>query len=297
MSQVVAYVGLGAMGTHMAAHLSKSKAFAKTIVWNRTFSVAQKHASEHGTVAVEKLEDVAEATVICSCLPTSDTVDSVVEVLLPLMKEGTLWIDLTSGAPEKSQKTADRLAEKKIRFVDAPVSGGPAGSQAGTLCIMMGGSDSDVADAMKVVEIFGKKLVHVGPVTSGHAVKAINNALNISHLLLAGEGLLALKKIGISPSKALEVINGSSGRSMQTEGNLPNNVVTGKFGFGFKLGLMSKDYRIARELVNERFPEGTMFNHIGAIVQECEDTLGYDADYTEAVKLLEKRAGAELREN
>ena len=100
-----------------------------------------------------------------------------------------------------------------------------------------------------------------GPVGAGDATKSINNVLNSAHLLLATEGMLALKKYGVEPSTALEAINGGSGMSLQTT-RLPDNVLSRKFNFGFALGLMRKDCNIAGALVGSQTPSATLIPRV-----------------------------------
>src|SRR5262249_55827863 len=114
----IAFIGLGAMGFPMARHLSKHH---ELLVWNRTREKAERHAREHGTRLAETLEDCTSADVIITMLPTSREVDEIVGKLAPGLRRGTLWIDATSGDPNVSRETAERLAAKGVAFVDAPV--------------------------------------------------------------------------------------------------------------------------------------------------------------------------------
>eukprot|EP00493_Phyllostaurus_siculus_P028032 UN28380 len=121
---------------------------------------------------------------------------------------------------------------------------------------------ADCADAMQralpVIQTFSKKVVRCGPTGSGNAVKSVNNALNSAHLLLGAEGLLALQRMGVDPAVALEAINGSSGRSLQTEVRLPEEVLSRRFAYGFKLPLMAKDCGIAEGVLKEGFPGASL---------------------------------------
>ena len=134
---------------------------------------------------------------------------------------------------------------------------------------------------------------------AGHATKAVNNALNATHLLAGAEGLIALQRFGIAPERALAAINVASGRSLQTEQRLPQTVLSRSFDYGFKLELMHKDLRIADGLMaNASLPEGggsaNYFSRTSALYGAALGALGEGADYTEAVKLLERSAGTEL---
>ena len=125
------------------------------------------------------------------------------------------------------------------------------------------------------------------------ATKCINNVLNSAHLLLATEGMLALKSYGVDPATALEAINGGSGMSLQTT-RLPDNVLSRKFNFGFALGLMRKDCNIAGALVGSQTPSATLIPRVVELLGEAEAEFGSDADYTQVAQLLERRAGVEL---
>ena len=190
------FVGLGTMGYHMAGHLVS--AGKKIKVWNRSGARAQSHAKAFSTEAVAEFEGFADCGVVFTCLPTSAEVAAVADSLASVLRPGAILVDCTSGEPSATVEIAARLGARGIRVVDCPVSGGPAGAEAGTLTTMLGGADDDVAAVLPLVaSTFSKKAVHVGPIGSGHAVKAINNALNTAHVLLGAEGLLALRKFGV----------------------------------------------------------------------------------------------------
>ena len=115
----------------------------------------------------------------------------------------------------------------------------------------MCGGQSDIIEKLRPIleGSFAGKVVNCGSVGSGMAIKAINNTLNLAHNIIACEGLLALKKYGVEPNIALDVINASSGRSFATEVRVPQEVLTGNFNYGFALSLMSKDCKIGAGLI------------------------------------------------
>ena len=295
-SPVCAFVGLGAMGWHMAAHLltqrrRKEGRGTSTLVHNRSAAVSERHASTFGTQACATLAELTAANVVCLCLPTSVEVLAVATQLADILAAGSLVLDATSGDPTVSRAVAELLLARGIAYVDAPVSGGPRGAEAGTLTTMLGGRDDDVARATRVAACWSKKITHVGGWGTGHATKAINNALNFTHLAVACEGLLALKALGVSPEKALSVINSSSGRSLQTEVRIPNRICTRTFDYGFKLSLMAKDVRIADNTLDRHFPAATFIRAARVFADAAVERLGPGADYTECVKELEMRIG------
>ena len=286
----VAFIGLGAMGYPMAGHLARR---FPTLVWNRTFEKALRHQEEFGSEAVP-LERVAEARVIFTCLPTTREVYEVAEALYPYLREGTYWVDATSGEPEASRRLAERLREKGVTYLDAPVSGGTSGAEAGTLTVMLGGPEEAV-ERVRPFLAYAKKVVHVGPVGAGHAVKAINNALLAVNLWAAGEGLLALVKQGVSAEKALEVINASSGRSNATENLIPQRVLTRAFPKTFALGLLVKDLGIAMGVLDGEKAPSPLLRLAREVYEMAKRGLGPDADHVEALRLLERWGGVAIR--
>jgi len=248
-------------------------------------------------MAVMEPSALGRATVLVICLPTSAEDAALVEQVAPHMAAGSCVVSCTSGEPAASQRLATSLLRGHgVHFLDAPVSGGPRGAAAGSLTVMLGASDEGAAErVLPVIQTFAGKVVHCGPVGAGHAVKAVNNALNVTHLLLGAEGLLALQHFGVDPGVALEAINGSSGRSLQTEQRLPQEVLTGRFAYGFKLPLMAKDCRIASGVLKEGFPNGTLLAAATELVLRAAAEEPEDADYTRVVQTLERSSGMLLR--
>ena len=292
----VAFVGLGAMGAPMAAHLAEG---GRLTVWNRTSAVAERFAARHqATVAATPRDAAAAGELVLTCLPTSREVEAVLDGpdgLLAGFRRGALLIDCTSGDPASSRRIAARLAERGVGFVDAPVSGGTNGAEAGTLAVMVGGEAGAFGRARPVLERFGRRIEHVGPVGAGHALKSVNNALLAVNILAAGEGLAALVKAGVPAAKALEVVNASSGRSFVTETLIPERVLTGAWPVTFRLALLAKDVGIARGVLRERGVEGPLLDQAGELLDRARATLGEAADYLEPIRLIERQAGVEIR--
>jgi 3-hydroxyisobutyrate dehydrogenase len=291
-----AFLGLGAIGAPMAAHLASAGALT---VWNRTAAAAERFAAQHGArVAATPREAAAAADLVVTCLPTSREVAALLDGpdgLLAGFRPGALLVDCTSGDPASSREIAARLAPRGVGFVDAPVSGGTNGAEAGTLTVMVGGEAAAVARARPLLERFGRRIAHVGPVGAGHALKAVNNALLAVNILAVGEGLAALVKAGVPARAALEVLNGSSGRSFVSETLVPERVLTGAWPRTFRLALLAKDVGIARGLLRETGVEGPVLDRAGELVDRARRALGEDADYLEAIRLIEAQAGVEIR--
>jgi 3-hydroxyisobutyrate dehydrogenase len=284
----VAFIGLGAIGYPMAKHLAREH---ELIVWNRTREVAERHAAEHGSASVP-FTTCAEAEAIVTCLPTSREVDEVVDGLWGLLRPGMIWVDATSGDPVASRRTAARLREKEIAFVDAPVTGGTPGAEKGALTVMIGGSAEDFSRAEQVVKPYAGKIVHVGETGAGHAIKAVNNALLAINMLGAAEGLLMARRFGIDMGVALDVLNAGSGRSNATENLLPMRVLGGQWPLTFRLSLHEKDMRIAASMADaQRLSTPLLDLTTNLFTAALNDDA--DADYVEVIKYVAKANGEE----
>lgn len=289
--RTVAFIGLGAMGRPMAANLAGR---FTTKVHNRTTEVAMSHEQEHGSLAVADLVDLADAEVVCTCLPTDVEVAAVAAQLGPHLREGTVWVDHTSGAPGGTREVAEALAASGVHYLDAPVSGGVAGAEAGTLTTMVGGDAEALEQTRPVLETTCDRIVHVGPVGAGMAVKAVSNALLATSLWAAAEGLAALTKAGVPASTALEVFNGATSRSFATETLLPERAVTREFPFTFALSLLAKDVDLAGGVLDEAGFDASVLEVVRRLTRDASDQLGPDADHVELVRIIERAAGVEL---
>ena len=290
----VAFLGLGAIGRPMAKRIAAA-GFPLTL-WNRTSGRAESFAREIGARHASTAADAArEADVAITCLSTSADVEEVVHSgLMEGLRGGATLLDCTSGDPATSRRIAERLAARRVRFVDAPVSGGVRGAEEGTLTVMCGGDAGDLARVRPVIEAFGKKIVHCGPVGAGDAVKAMNQALLALTIWGTGEALVALAKSGVSARVALDVINASSGRSNASMNLFPERVLTRAFPRTFRLALLDKDARIAAQIARDERVPAPLTQLAADLCTLARKQLGEDADHVEAVKVIEAWAGVEI---
>lgn len=282
MSVSVAFIGLGAMGYRMAAHLPK--AFQSVWVWNRSFEKAEQHAKIYGTQAVS-IEQATQADIIFSCLPTSRQVEDIIQAHPP--KAGAIWVDCTSGEPESAKRMVEFLKTYQADFLDAPVSGQTIGAEKGTLTVMIGGDQAAFERAYSAIETFGGLIKHVGDAGAGFAVKAVNNMLLAVHLWAAAEGFTALKANGVDLNSALECINASSGKSGVTETALPQRILNRSFPLTFALPLLAKDTGIALNLAQQAKLPTPLLSLTQNLIQAANLTAAPDSDFSAAVKLYE----------
>ena len=280
----------------MAAHLARSH---ELTVWNRTASRAVEFAQRHGARVAQTPQKASEnADVLLTCLPNSGEVQQILEGpegILSGIRTGALFLDCTSGEPAASVRIAAQLEAHGVDFADAPVSGGTNGAEAGTLTVMVGGSDATFERAKPILAQFARRIEHMGSVGTGHAMKAINNALLAVSILAFGEGMVGLVKGGVQARKALDVLNASSGRSFVSEVLVPDRVMTGAWPVTFRLALLAKDVDIACRFLEEQGIKSPLLHRASELLNEARARLGEGGDYLEAIRLQEQDAGAEIR--
>ena len=280
--KTVAFIGLGAMGYRMAAHLPQH--FDTVYVWNRNFEKAKQHATEYGTQAVE-LEQAVQADIIFSCLPTSKEVEDLIATVQ--IKSGAVWVDCTSGVPASAKKLSQQLKISNVDFLDAPVSGQTIGAENGTLTVMIGGEAAAFEKALPAIQAFGKLIKHVGESGAGFAVKAVNNMLLAVNLCSVAEGFTTLKAHGVNLHEALDCINASSGKSGVTEMVLPQRILNRAFPLTFALPLLAKDTGIALDLVRDAKLSAPVIALTQSLIQAASNLTEKDSDFSSAVKMYE----------
>ena len=278
------------MGWHMASHLPKLG--HEVWVWNRTQAKADHHAICFETHSVS-LQKSLQADFIFSCLPTSADVEQLIAAHLP--KQGSIWIDCTSGVPESAKKLSQRLKKLGVEYLDAPVSGQTIGAERGTLTVMIGGNAHAFAKAKPIISAFSALIEYVGESGLGFAVKAINNTLMATHLWALAEGLTVLKSKGVNLTAALNCINHSSGKSSISENIMAQRVLNRSFDKTFALDLLQKDIGIAVDLIQQ---ESLMLPSMHLIQQQfarIEKKQASQLDFSAAVQSLEQMNQIELR--
>lgn len=238
----VAVIGLGAMGLPMARRL----AAAGHAVTGWDVAAARREAASGLTLA-EGCAAGAEAVLLS--LPDDAAVMAGAEAVLAAgPAPGAVVLDCSTVSPATPRRLAPRFAAAGFAWVDAPVSGGPAGAAAGTLTVMAGAEPGVIDRARPVLEAIAAKVVHVGGPGAGAVAKLVNNLLVGAHLIAAAEALRIGRRAGVDTQALLAVINGASGRSAATEVNFPRWILPGAFDSGFTAGLMRKDLRLAAAL-------------------------------------------------
>jgi len=293
MSQQIGFVGLGAMGAPMVRRLLQA-GFAVTVSDLNAAALAAAAASGART-AHTPAELADECDVVMVSLPTPDVVRRVALGPDGLHAGGRakVYVDLSTTGARVAREVAAGLAPRGIAALDAPVSGGPPGAEAGTLSIMVSGDPAAFQTVRPVLAAMGTNTRLVGTeVGQGQLLKLVNNLMLAANYAVACECLVMGAKAGLDPSVMVDVVNKSSGRSFASEHFVPRPVLQREFAFGFRMELMSKDVRLALE---EAEALGTpMFTCVAARhLYNCAIGHGQpDDDVTRLMELLEHWGGA-----
>jgi 3-hydroxyisobutyrate dehydrogenase len=242
------FIGLGAMGWHMAAHLARKELLGG--VWNRTAATAERFAREHGARAAGAPGELWESCdVIVLCVTADEQVLGLVDRLAVSAARGKLVIDASTVARETATEAARLLAAVGARFVDAPITGGTEGARQATLTFMVGGHEPDVSQAAPLLRAMGARHVHMGPVGSGQATKAVNQVVVAGIAQAVTEGVAFAEALQLPLDKVLEVVgSGAAGSWFMT--NRGRNFIADRYPLGFKLALHLKDLYICRTMAH-----------------------------------------------
>jgi 3-hydroxyisobutyrate dehydrogenase len=273
---VVGFIGLGRMGELMSANLSRAGFQLQT--WDKAKPGNRSSAREAA----------AGAEVLITIVPDGKAVADAVTAALPGLQRGAVVVDMSSADPATTRKLGKLLAARGVAMVDAPVSGGVAKARDGTLAIMVGGRESDIARVRPVLEKMGTEIFHCGELGAGHATKALNNYLGAAGTLAGFEALLVGKAFGLDPKTLVDVINASTGKNSTTERKIPQQILTKAFASGFKLALMSKDVGIAAQLAEHTGVPAPYLKQTLKHWRDAERALPAGADHTEIYKYLER---------
>jgi 2-hydroxy-3-oxopropionate reductase len=247
----VAFIGLGIMGGPMAGHLID--AGYQVVGYNRSRSKLDRLVEKGARPADSAADAVREADVAITMVPDSPDVEAVTlgeDGIYAAAKPGLLHIDCSTIRPDVARQVAEAGARRGIRVVDAPVSGGEAGAEEGSLSIMVGGAEEDVAAAMPYLNVMGKTIVHVGPAGAGQTVKAANQLIVAGNIQLVAEALVFLEAHGVDTEAATEVLAGGLAGSAVLQRKAAN-MRAREFAPGFRIELHHKDLGIVTAAARE----------------------------------------------
>jgi 3-hydroxyisobutyrate dehydrogenase-like beta-hydroxyacid dehydrogenase len=251
--QSVAVIGLGAMGAPMARLLLKA-GHAVTVVPHRRREAAEALAAEGATIADTVAKAAREVEVVITLVPDLPELLEVTQGPNGLVesRNGALTLlNMSTVSPDGIVALSRRLARHRIRVVDAPVSGGPAGAADGTLTIMASGGDPDIDHVESLLGVLGRRIFRTGPLGTGQVAKLCNNMLTAMIMVANSEALTLAAKAGLDAEQVREIVLASSGGNKVLDTWVPRNVLRDVYEPGFALRLMYKDAGLARDLARK----------------------------------------------
>lgn len=241
----VAFIGLGVMGAPMAGHLAR--AGHDVAVYNRSEDKARDWAQKHkGRTYSDVARAVDGVDIVFACVGDDRDVREVFEAAAAAMRKGAIFVDHTTSSAQLARELAARAEEADLGFLDAPVSGGQAGAEAGTLSVMAGGEPSTFAEAEPIMRAYAKNLTLVGPAGSGQLAKMVNQICIVGVLQGLAEGLHFAKRADLDVEKVIAAISKGAAQSWQME-NRWKTMTEGRFDFGFAVEWMRKDLGLVLE--------------------------------------------------
>jgi 3-hydroxyisobutyrate dehydrogenase/2-hydroxy-3-oxopropionate reductase len=259
----VGVVGIGKMGRPIAERLIA--AGHEVAICNRSENAAVLSLRDRGATVRPSPQELATGSeFILTALPTEDTVRAVYAEMAEVAETGQIYADHSTVSPALNRHCAEALAARGAAFLDAPVSGGPAGAEAGTLTVMVGGDEATFQRALPVFEAFGAKIRLCGPIGAGQAIKLVNQYLVAVHTLAASEAAAFALQLGADLATVHDVIGTSFGSSAMLLRNLPRYIAR-DFSPATPVGLIAKDLSIIH---SEAAGAGVPLL-LGGLVQQC----------------------------
>ena len=247
----IGYIGLGLMGKSMARNILK--AGFPLVVHNRSQEAVVELQGEGARRATSPAEVTSLVDVVITNLPDSPDVEQVAlgkNGIIETAQEGQIFIDNSTIKPASAREIAEKLGEKGVACLDAPVSGGDIGAQKGTLAIMVGGPGEALEQVRPILEAMGKKITHVGEAGAGQIAKAANQIMVAAQMVAMGELLIFARKAGADPQKVVAAIQGGAAQCWALDVK-PERLFAGNRQPGFKAYMQAKDLGIVSDTARQ----------------------------------------------
>ncbi len=240
------FVGLGAMGMHMARNLQRAGLLVA--VWNRSSAKAQALAAELKVAAPATLPELAaQCEAVVSCVSADADVLEVTRALLPGVRERALVLDCSTVSADTARGSAELIATRGAEFLDCPVSGGVEGARDATLAIMVGGNAAAFERAQPILKALGRTITHFGPVGAGQAAKATNQIMCAGIIEAVAEAMAFARAEGLPLDRLIETLGKGAGSSWYFVHRAPN-MARGSYPAGFRVRLHQKDLGICHDM-------------------------------------------------
>ena len=282
----ILFIGIGKMGFPMAGYLSK---FNKVTVYNRSKEKIDKWLSIYEGKSIKSLSEInKEYDFVISCIGNDDDLQDITiskNGCLDQLKENSIFIDHSTVSPKLVLKLEKSFAERKVNFLDAPISGGQSGAENGSLSIMVGGNKQSFIRSEEVLKSYGKKIKFMGSPGSGQLTKIINQICIAGLIQGLSEAIFFMKQTNLSPDDVLEVISSGAAQSWQME-NRFKTMVDNEFDFGFAVDLMRKDLSITFDQAREYGIDLEITKIVDGFYSEIQKIGGNKYDTSSLIKRL-----------
>jgi len=292
----IGFIGIGNMGRPMSINLIKA---GHELTVHDIREEATEGPVRMGARAAGSPREVAESSdIVMTSLPSSEALEEVAlgeDGVLEGAARGCILVDTSTVSPSTIRRVADVARGRGVEVLDAPVSGGVAGAEAGSLTVMVGGDRAVFERCLEVLRVIGENVYHVGGVGAGNTVKLVNNLMSLVNVAALSEGMVLGVKAGVDPETLYDVVRVSTGRSHALEVKLPSIISKGRFEAGFAIDLACKDLGLAVDLGRE-LGVPLIVTSVARQVYELARARGMGRlDHTAVITLLEEAARVKVR--
>ena len=292
MKPSVSVIGIGQMGLGIANNIQNA-GYLNSIFEINT-SLLNKLENDNDIIVNNPKLGLISSNILIFVVPSTQQIRDFLFSAdwIDNIEENTIIIDLTTSNPDETKKLSKELSKRKINYIDCGMTGGAQGAEKGTLTLMMGGKKNIIKSVTPVLESFTNRLIHVGIVGSGHALKLIHNMVTHTIFLATVEGVIGAKKLGIDPEVVIDVFNSGNARSFISESRFPNHILSEKWDARSRVSNLFKDLSMVTNLLNDNkigCPYGELTTDIlKNAVSEGLAEVDFSLLYNEYEKLIDK---------
>ena len=247
----VSVVGIGQMGLGIAKNIQNAGYLNSIFEINE--SLLSKFDRSENLIINDAKMGLKSSNVLIFVVPSTTQIKDFLfdSNWIDHINENTTIVDLTTSNPDATKKLSNELSLRKINYIDCGMTGGAQGAENGTLTLMMGGDKSIMDSVTPVLETFTNRLIHVGSIGSGHALKLIHNMVTHTIFLATVEGVISAKKLGIDPKTVIDVFNSGNARSYISQSRFPNHILSEKWDARSRVSNLHKDLSMVTDLLND----------------------------------------------
>ena len=245
----VSVVGIGQMGLGIAKNIQNAGYLNSIFEINE--SVLSKFNRSENLIINDAKKGLKSSNVLIFVVPSTTQIKDFLfgSNWIDHINENTTIVDLTTSNPDATKKLSNELSLRKINYIDCGMTGGAQGAENGTLTLMMGGDKGIIDSVTPVLDTFTNRLIHVGNIGSGHALKLIHNMVTHTIFLATVEGVIGAKKLGIDPKTVIDVFNSGNARSYISQSRFPNHILSEKWDARSRVSNLHKDLSMVTDLL------------------------------------------------